>query len=107
MGPLAAPLIVIVIGGLGFIAHVGPDHPISVLVMYFVIGSTIFYGLAFIYFAVRDPRLLQSESFRLREKTIAMIRAKGSDVPIDPASLEMLSNPDPPPPALLSGDDES
>ncbi len=47
----------------------------------------------FAYFALCDPDKLQSEDYQLRKMALELIEEKGSRVPIEPASVEAITNP--------------
>lgn len=51
----------------------------------------------FVYFMLREPDRLQSESFQLRKQALELIEEKGSFAPIDASTIEVISNPDLPP----------
>jgi len=61
-----------------------------VLTITFVV--TVLFGM-FMYWKLfkKDPRLLQSESFRLEDKKLDMIGQKGSDIMINPVDLTIVS----------------
>jgi hypothetical protein len=52
--------------------------------------ATILFGM-YMYYQMfkKDPRLLQSESFRLEDKKLDMIGQKGSDIMINPVNLSV------------------
>jgi hypothetical protein len=54
--------------------------------------STVGFGM-FMYWKLfkKDPRLLQSESFRLEDKKLDMIGQKGSGIIINPVDLTIVS----------------
>jgi hypothetical protein len=73
----------ICIGGMHYF-----DDPIIkyTLLIIFIIG--ILYAMAmYIVLLVKDPRLLQSESFRIEDKKLDIISAKGSEVIVNPVNL--------------------
>jgi hypothetical protein len=55
------------------------------------VGVALF---SFLYFMVRDPDRLQSESFQLRKQALELIEEKGSLSVIDATTIEVISNPD-------------
>lgn len=61
------------------------------IIRYALIGLFVFLviSLVIIYFVllIKDPRLLQSENYRLEDKKLDMITQKGSDFEIKPVEL--------------------
>lgn len=64
-----------------------PDEFIRRILAVVLVAAMLF-GM-FMYYTLfkKDPRLLQSESFRLEDKKLDMISQKGSDFPILPVDL--------------------
>jgi hypothetical protein len=54
------------------------------------LGATI---LGFLYFAVFDPKRLQSEEYQIRHEALELIKEKGSPLELSPTSLEAIANP--------------
>jgi len=53
-----------------------------------VIIFTILFALViYVVLLIKDPKLLQSENFRLEDKRLDMITQKGSDIIINPVNL--------------------
>ncbi len=50
--------------------------------------------LAFGFLLLVDRDRLQSESFQLRKQALELIEEKGTLGPVDPATIEIISNPD-------------
>ncbi len=50
--------------------------------------------MAYIYFMVKAPDRLQSESYQLRKQALELIEEKGDLSAIDASSIEVISNPD-------------
>jgi hypothetical protein len=46
------------------------------------------------YFMIKDPDKLQSESYQLRKQALELIEEKGTRIPIEMTSVEVISNPD-------------
>ena len=59
--------------------------------------------VAYLYFMIRDPDKLQSESFQLRKQALGLIEEKGRDIPVAITSVEILSNPELPSQTRLPG----
>ena len=49
--------------------------------------------LGFVYFAIFDPKKLQSEDYQIRHEALELIKEKGSAFEIAPSSLEAIANP--------------
>ena len=52
--------------------------------------------VSYVYFALRTPDRLQSESYQLRKQALELIEEKGSLAVIDARRIEVISNPDMP-----------
>lgn len=50
--------------------------------------------IAFLFFMVKDPNRLQSESYQLRKQALELIEEKGNLAVIEATSIEVISNPD-------------
>lgn len=65
-------------------------------------APVLVFAVGYVYFMLNDPDKLQSESYQLRKQALELIEEKGSRIPIEMTSVEIISNPDlpqlPPPP---------
>jgi len=75
-------------------------QPLLYIVIYFISNDIIKYilvavssavlifsGIMYLVIFLKDPRLLQSERFRIEDKKLDMISQKGSDIVIEPVNL--------------------
>jgi hypothetical protein len=47
----------------------------------------------YVFFALKDPDKLQSESYQLQKRTLELIEDKSGPIAVMPASLELITNP--------------
>jgi hypothetical protein len=62
-----------------------------------IVLATVPVGVAlysYIFFMLRDPDRLQSESFQLRKQALELIEEKGNLAIVESTSIEVISNPD-------------
>jgi len=76
------------------------DRIIEYACMTLIIFVVVFGAVMYLKLFNKDPKLLQSESYRLEDKRLDIISAKGSDVIVNPVNLS------PPPQKEIGGIDE-
>ncbi len=59
----------------------------------FAAVPVIFVCVAFVVFAVKDPKRLQSEDYQLRHESLLLLQSKSGPIPVSPASLTAIANP--------------
>jgi hypothetical protein len=75
-------------------AYLFRDLPVLSDLLMVLAALPVFVAVAgYVYFAIRDPKRLQSEEYQLREQTLDLIKSKGADVALLPSSLEAIANP--------------
>jgi|SRR5687767_12082964 len=77
-------------GGLAYLFR--SDEQLRNLLVWVFTGLVVFACVAFAYFAITRPQLLQSEDFQLRSQAISLLQQQGT-FPVVPASLEGIANP--------------
>ena len=61
--------------------------------------------IGFLYLLIFDRDKLQSEDYQIRKQSLELIQEKGESFPVNPASIEKISNPElPEPRKALKGD---
>jgi archaellum biogenesis protein FlaJ (TadC family) len=93
-------LTVIIISSLIVIMKLFDDKIITYACMLLIIFVVVFGAIMYLKLFNKDPKLLQSESYRLEDKRLDIISAKGSDVIVNPVNLS------PPPQKEIGGIDE-
>lgn len=53
----------------------------------------VIFCIGFIYFMLKDPDKLQSESYQIQKRALELISQKGRSIPIAPTSIEAITNP--------------
>jgi hypothetical protein len=53
----------------------------------------LIFSIGFIYFMLRDPDKLQSESYQIQKRALELISQKGRSIRISPTSIEAITNP--------------
>jgi hypothetical protein len=48
----------------------------------------------YLFFLMKDPDKLQSEDYQLRKRSLELIQEKGQRFPVEPASIQLITNPD-------------
>jgi hypothetical protein len=62
--------------------------------MYLIGAAFVLTAVAYAYFAVWAPDRLQSEPYQLSHRAMNMLQEKGGPIPMQPASLNALVNPE-------------
>lgn len=68
-------------------------EPLASVLTYVGAAPVIVACLMGMFFAIFKPEKLQSEDYQLRHETLELIRQKGSNIEIEPSSLEIVANP--------------
>ncbi|WP_298159884.1 hypothetical protein [Brevundimonas sp.] len=60
----------------------------------FMIGSmpVVVAAIGYLYFMIASPNRLQSEEYLIKKQALDLIQEKGSNIPINPTSLQAISN---------------
>jgi hypothetical protein len=80
-------LTVLVILLLGSLMVLFDDRVIRYACMGLIFFLVIFGAIMYLILLNKDPKLLQSESYRLEDKRLDIISSKGSDVIVNPVNL--------------------
>lgn len=71
----------------------GGAEPVTTILMCLAVAPVAATIVGFLYFAVFKPEKLQSEEYQIRRQTLELIKEKGSNIAISPASLEAIATP--------------
>ncbi|QYK48440.1 MAG: hypothetical protein KF838_00970 [Phycisphaeraceae bacterium] len=70
------------------------DASLAKYLVFAAISMPLLTVLCFVYFMLVDPDKLQSEDYQIRKAALELIEEKGGRLPLYPASIDTISNPD-------------